>query len=161
MMARKTLFQRESIQRLLIAVAVVLAPLFANLPCCCKQVDASESSCCQKEKTTSCCSGRSGKSAQASSSCCDARKDPAKTLKSRTVSISGCECCARPDVPEAIVKDADRSAQKQKLSTLADMSIGEDLPRAELTLSIAGIQRAENISDKHNRHQSMLCVWRN
>ena len=160
-MAQKTLFQRESIPRLLIAVAVVLAPLFSNLPCCCKRADASESSCCQKEKTTSCCSGRSGKTGQASRSCCDSRKDPAKTLKSRTVSISGCECCARPDVPEAIGKDADRSAQKHKLSKPVDMSVGGVLPRAELTLSIAGIQRAENISDKHNRHQAMLCVWRN
>ena len=54
-MSLNAISQRGAIQRLLIAIAVILAPVCSNLPCCCKRAAASEASCCKKSETASCC----------------------------------------------------------------------------------------------------------
>lgn len=162
LVSQKAISQRGALQRLLIAIAVVLAPICSNLPCCCARAAASEASCCKKSETTSsCCQGKSQKDSRAASSCCDAKsrgieKSPADSFK-----LPSCECCIQATAPEPVITAVPRAAAKSKHSSLVAV-VPSKPSEAFASLQItAGKNSREFPPGKHNRQQAMLCVWRN
>ena len=161
-MSQNAISQRGAIQRLLIAIAVVLAPVCSNLPCCCKRAAASEASCCTKSETTaSCCQRKSQKDSKAASTCCHEKigspeKSPANSFK-----LPSCECCVQATAPEPVIVAVPRSADKSKHSSLL-AAIQSEPSEAFASLQITtGKNSPEFSPGKHNRQQAMLCVWRN
>ena len=154
--------QRGAIQRLLIAIAVVLAPVCSNLPCCCKRAAASEASCCKKSETTaSCCQTKSQKDSKVVSTCCDEKnlspeKSPADSFK-----LPSCECCVQATTSEPVITVVPRPAAKSKYSNLVAVLPGESSEAFESLQITAGKNSPEFPPGKHNRQQAMLCVWRN
>ena len=112
--------QRGAIQRLLLAIAVVLVPVCSNLPCCCKRAAASEASCCKKSETTaSCCQSKSPKASKAVSSCCDIKKSSSTERSTgSSFKLPSCECCVQATTPEPVITVVPRSADKPKHSSL-------------------------------------------
>ena len=161
-MSQNAISHRGAIQRLLIAIAVVLAPVCSNLPCCCKRAAASEASCCTKSETTaSCCQRKSQKDSKAASTCCHEKigspeKSPANSFK-----LPSCECCVQATAPEPVIVAVPRSADKSKHSSLL-AAIQSEPSEAFASLQITtGKNSPEFSPGKHNRQQAMLCVWRN
>ena len=154
--------QRGAIQRLLIAIAVVLAPVCSNLPCCCARAAASEASCCKKsEATSSCCQGQSQKDSRAANFCCNAKslspeKSPANSFK-----LPSCECCIQATAPEPVITAVPRAAAKSQHSSFL-AAVHSEPSEAFSSLQItAGKNSPQPSPGKHNRQQAMLCVWRN
>ena len=160
--SQNAISQRGALQRLLIAIAVVLAPVCSNLPCCCQRAAASETSCCKKsETTTSCCLGKSPKDTRAASSCCDEKSRGPEKSPANSFKLPSCECCIQATAPEPVITAVPRSADKSKdISILA--AIQSDPSEALASLQItAGRNSFEFPPGKHNRQLAMLCVWRN
>ncbi len=154
--------QRGAIQRLLIAIAVVLAPVCSNLPCCCKRAAASETSCCQKSETTaSCCQRKSQKASKSVSSCCDKKTISPERSTGSSFKLPSCECCVQATTPEPVITVVPRSADKSKHSSL--LAAIQNKPfEAFASLQITAEKNSPEFPPgKHNRQQAMLCVWRN
>lgn len=160
-MFQNAISQQGAVRRLLIAVAVVLAPVCSNLPCCCDRAAAAEASCCKKSETTSCCQGKSQNDSRAANSCCShgsrlSEEPPVSSLK-----LPSCECCVQATAPEPVVTAVTRAVAKLKFSSFP-AAIQSESSEAFSSLSItAGMNSPEFPPGKHNRHQAMLCVWRN
>ncbi len=155
--------QRGAIQRLLLAIAVVLVPVCSNLPCCCKRAAASEASCCKKSETTaSCCQSKSPKASKAVSSCCDIKKSSSTERSTgSSFKLPSCECCVQATTPEPVITVVPRSADKPKHSSLVAAIQGPPLEAFASLQITAGKNSPEFPPGKHNRQQAMLCVWRN
>lgn len=154
--------QRGAIQRLLIAIAVVLAPVCSNLPCCCKRAAASEASCCKKSETTaSCCQRKSQKDSKAASTCCDEKSRNPERSPANSFKLPSCECCVQATTPEPVITAVPRSAAKSKDSSLTP-AIQSKPSEAFASFQITtGKNSPEFSPGKHNRQQALLCVWRN
>jgi len=154
--------QRGIIQRLLIAIAVVLAPVCSNLPCCCERAAASEATCCKKSETTSsCCQGKSQKDSRAASSCCDAKSRGTEKSPANSFKLPSCECCVEATAPDPLITAVPRATTKSKHNSLVAV-IQSKPSEAFASLQItAGKSSPELPPGKHNRQQAMLCVWRN
>ena len=160
--SQKVITQRGALQRLLIAIAVVLAPVCSNLPCCCQRATASEASCCKKSETTSsCCQGKSQKDSRAANSCCDAKSRSPEKSPANSFKLPSCECCILATAPEPVITAVPRAAAKSQHSSL--LAVIQSKPsEAIASLQImAGNGSPELPPGKHNRQQAMLCVWRN
>lgn len=162
LVSQNAISQRGAVQRLLIAIVVVLAPVCSNLPCCCQRTAASEASCCKKSETTSsCCQGKSPKHTRAASFCSDgpsrgSEKSPANSFK-----LPSCECCILATAPEPVITSVPRTSAKSKHSSLVaviPVKPSDAFPSLQIT---AGKSSSELSPGKHNRQQAMLCVWRN
>ena len=161
-MSQNAISQRGAIQRLLIAIAVVLGPVCSNLPCCCQRAAASEASCCQKSETTaSCCQGKSQKDSRAVSTCCDEKSRSPEKSPANSFKLPSCECCLQATTPEPVITAVPRSAAKSKHSSLI-AAIQSEHSEAFASLQFTtGKNSPEFSPGKHNRQQAMLCVWRN
>lgn len=154
--------QRGAIQRLLIAIAVVLAPVCSNLPCCCKRAAASETSCCKKSETTaSCCQRKSQQESKAVSSCCDKKTSSPERSTGSSFKLPSCECCVQATAPEPVITAVPRSADKPKHSSLLAAIQSEPFEAFASLQITTGKSSPEFPPGKHNRQQAMLCVWRN
>ena len=154
--------QRGAIQRLLIAIAVVLVPVCSNLPCCCKRAAASEASCCKKSETTaSCCQRKSQKDSKAVSTCCDEKSCSPEKSPADSFRLPSCECCVQATAPEPVITAVPRAAAKSKHSSLIATIQGEPFESFASLQITAGKNSPEFPPGKHNRQQAMLCVWRN
>ena len=154
--------QRGAIQRLLIAIAVVLAPVCSNLPCCYQRAAASEASCCKKSETTSsCCQGKSQKDSRAASSCCDAKSRSPEKSPANSFKLPSCECCIQATAPEPVITAVPRSATKSQQSSLVAVVPGKPSEAFASLQITTGKSSPELPPGKHNRQQAMLCVWRN
>ena len=161
-MSQKVITQRGALQRLLIAIAVVLAPVCSNLPCCCKRATASETSCCKKSETTSsCCQGKSQKDSGAGNSCCDAKSGGPEKSPANSFKLPSCECCTQATAPEPVITAVPRSATKSQHSSLLAATQSESSEAFASLQITAGKNSRELPPGKHNRQQAMLCVWRN
>jgi len=160
--SQKAFTQRGALQRLLIAIAVALAPVCSNLPCCCERAAASEASCCKKsEATSSCCQGKSQKDSRAANSCCDAKSRGTEKSPANSFKLPSCECCIQATAPEPVITAVPRAAAKSNHSSLVAV-ISSKPSEAFSSLQItAGKNSPEFPPGKHNRQQAMLCVWRN
>jgi hypothetical protein len=162
LVSQNAISQRGAIQRLLIAIAVVLAPVCSNLPCCCARAAASETSCCKKSETASlCCQGKSQKDSRAANSCCDAKSRGPEKSPANSFKLPSCECCIQATAPEPVITAVPRPAAKLQHSSLP-AAIQSASTEAFASLQItAGKNSRELPPSKHNRQQAMLCVWRN
>jgi len=162
LVSQNAISQRGAIQRLLIAIAVVLAPVCSNLPCCCKRAAASEASCCTKSETTaSCCQRKSQKDSKAASTCCHEKIGSPEKSAANSFKLPSCECCVQATAPEPVIVAVPRSADKSKHSSLL-AAIQSEPSEAFASLQITtGKNSPEFPPGKHNRQQAMLCVWRN
>jgi hypothetical protein len=160
--SQKVITQRGSIQRLLIAIAVALAPVCSNLPCCCQRAAASEASCCKKSETTaSCCQKRSQTDSRAVSTCCDEKSRSPEKSPANAFKLPSCECCVQATTPEPVITAVPRAATKsQHSSPIATIQSKSSEAIASLQFT-AGKSSPELPPGKHNRQQAMLCVWRN
>ena len=160
--SQKVATQRGALQRLLIAIAVVLAPICSNLPCCCERAAASEASCCKKNETTSsCCQGKSQKDSRAGNSCCDAKSRGPEKSPANSFKLPSCECCIQATAPEPVITAVPRATAKAKHSSLVAV-IQSNPSEAFASLQITtGKNSPEFPPSKHNRQQAILCVWRN
>jgi hypothetical protein len=160
--SQKVITQRGALQRLLIAIAVVLSPVCSNLPCCCQRAAASEASCCKKSETTSsCCQGKSQKDSGAGNSCCDAKSRSPEKSPANSFKLPSCECCIQATAPEPVITAVPRAAAKSQHGSLL-AAIQSESSEAFASLQItAGKNSREFPPGKHNRQQAMLCVWRN
>lgn len=154
--------QRVAVQRLLIAIAVVLAPVCSNLPCCCKRAAASEASSCKKpETTTSCCQRRSQKDSEAAGSSGHEKKSSPESSPESSLKLSSCECCIHATTPETVVTAVPRAVAKPKCNSLV-AALQVESSVAFPSLQITAEKNSPQFSaGKHNRPQAMLCVWRN
>ena len=161
-MSQNAISQRGAIQRLLIAIAVVLAPVCSNLPCCCERAAASEESCCKKSETiSSCCQGKSQKHAKAVSSCCDEKSRSSEKSPANSFRLPSCECCIQTTAPEPVITAVPRAAAKSKYSGLIT-TIHCEPSEVFVSLPITAVKSSPELPpSKHNRQQAMLCVWRN
>jgi hypothetical protein len=162
LVSQNAISQRGAIQRLLIAIAVVLAPVCSNLPCCCERAAASEASCCKKSETTaSCCQKKSQKDSRAVSTCCDEKSRSPEESPANSFKLPSCECCVQTTAPEPVITAVPSSAAKSKDSSVIPV-IQSKPSEAIASLQItAGKNSPEFPPAKHNRQQAMLCVWRN
>ena len=161
-MSQKVATQRGALQRLLIAIAVVLSPICSNLPCCCARAAASEASCCKKsEATSSCCQGKSPKDSRAGHSCCDAKSGGPEKSPANSFKLPSCECCIQATAPEPVITAVPRSAAKSQHSSLIVVVPGKPSEAFASLQITAGKSSPELPPGKHNRQQAMLCVWRN
>ena len=161
-MSLNAISQRGAIQRLLIAIAVVLAPVCSNLPCCCKRAAASETSCCKKSETTaSCCQRKSQQESKAVSSCCDKKTSSPERSTGSSFKLPSCECCVQATAPEPVITAVPRSADKPKHSSLLAAIQSEPFEAFASLQITTGKSSPEFPPGKHNRQQAMLCVWRN
>lgn len=160
-MSHHAISQRGAIQRLLIAIAVVLAPVCSNLPCCCERAAASEASCCKKSETVSaCCQSKSQKHSEAVSSCCDKTHRSPEKSPANSFRLPSCECCIQATAPEPVITTVPRAAEKSKHSSLI-ATIQYEPREAFASLPIAAVKSSPELPpSKHNRQQAMLCVWR-
>lgn len=161
-MSQNAISQGGAIQRLLIAIAVVLAPVCSNLPCCCQRAAASEASCCKKSETTaSCCQRKSEKDSRAVSTCCDEKSRSPEKSPANSFRLPSCECCIQATAPEPLITVAPRSAAKSKYSSLI-ATIQSEPSEAFASLPITAVKSSPELPPgKHNRQQALLCVWRN
>jgi hypothetical protein len=162
LVSQNAISQRGAVQRLLIAIAVVLAPVCSNLPCCCERAAASEASCCKKSETAaSCCQGKSPKDTRAAGSCCDQRHRSPEESPANSFKLPSCECCVQTTAPEPVITAVPRSAAKSKDSSLI-AAIQSKPSETFASLQITAGKNSPEVSPgKHNRQQAMLCVWRN
>ena len=160
--SQKAFTQRGALQRLLIAIAVALAPVCSNLPCCCERAAASEVSCCKKsEATSSCCQGKSQKDSRAANSCCDAKSRGTEKSPANSFKLPSCECCIQATAPEPVITAVPRAAAKAKHSSLVAV-IQNNPSEVFASLPITAVKSSPELPpSKHNRQQAMLCVWRN
>ncbi len=154
--------QRGALQRLLLAIAVVLAPVCSNLPCCCKRAAASEVGCCKKSETTaSCCQKKSLTGSDVVISCCDKESSSPERSTGSSFKLPSCECCVQATTPERVITVVPRSAAKPKYSSLLAAIQSEPFEAFASLQITAGKNSPEFPPCKHNRQQAMLCVWRN
>lgn len=160
--SHKVITQRGALQRLLIAIAVVLAPVCSSLPCCCARAAASEASCCKKSETTaSCCQSKSPKDSRAASSCCNEKSRSPEKSPANAFKLPSCECCVQATAPEPVLTAVPRATAKSKHSSLVAV-IQSNPSEAFASLQITtGKNSPEFSPGKHNRQLAMLCVWRN
>jgi hypothetical protein len=160
--SQNAISQRGAIQRLLIAIAVVLAPVCSNLPCCCKRAAASEASCCKKSETTaSCCQRKSQKDSRAVGTSCDEKSRSPEKSPANSFKRPSCECCVQATAPEPVIVAVPRSSDKSKHSSVFAAIQSEPSEAFASHQITAGKNSPEFPPGKHNRQQAMLCVWRN
>lgn len=160
--SHKVITQRGALQRLLLAIAVVLAPVCSSLPCCCKRAAASETNCCKKSETTeSCCQRKSQKDSKAASTCCHEKSRSPEKSPANSFKLPSCECCVQATAPEPVIVAVPHSADKSKHSSLLAVIQSEPSEVFSSLQITAGKNSPEFSPGKHNRQQAMLCVWRN
>lgn len=161
----------QSFHRLLLAAVVVVAPFCADLPCCCERAAAAgETSCCSEATSnSSCCKTKSPATKNSASNktsgtegatCCLGRNVNDSHKPAQGDRLSGCECCFEESGHQPVTL----------LTVRGNSVVSDDCFQAcfsdEWRLAFIS-QESQDSPDvvvpqvSHNRHQAILCVWRN
>jgi hypothetical protein len=161
-MFRVSVTRMVAIQRWLIAAIVWLAPLCSDLPCCCQRATASISDNSETKPTQrSCCKKISQTSTPQKKSCCHVPEKSPTDRPADSERTDCCSCCVDDSIPVVAISRESKMATRIFVGHVEVPMLFASVKPPQATLAVVARSKFSIPPDEHNRHQAVLCVWRN